>query len=322
MPAPWRAVPVGKSIPGFRCFTWMPPSPSSTKGPAWFPDVPAPNCDLSALSILADYLAGKLKSRDRKVAAKTLPPAYHRLRPSPVHRLDQYTTGVFCMATSPAARQHLIEQLKAHTMKREYVAYIEGRPGEPKGSWRQWLQPSRDKMRQLVLEDASPGHQSRGTRPSRITRSSPNSRLPATSASSRNCGFGSKRAGSAKSASRPPMPDSPWSATAPTTRPFGDWTPLMRASTSHGKRCTRRSSRSNTPSSRGTRMSWRAENAQGPARTRGRAAGGHDLGGLPSPCAGPDQTARVADPGADLSARLWLCSSRRPGRGFHSKLSA
>ena len=61
-----------------------------------------------------------------------LPPAYRRLQPLPVHRLDQYTSGVFCMATNPAARQHLIEQLKAHTMRREYVAYVEGRPTAPK----------------------------------------------------------------------------------------------------------------------------------------------------------------------------------------------
>jgi 23S rRNA-/tRNA-specific pseudouridylate synthase len=97
------------------------------KGPGLI-SVPAPNCDLSALSILADFLVGRLKARDRGVAGKSLPPAYRRLEPLPVHRLDQYTSGVFCMATNPAARHHLIEQFKAHTMKREYVAFVEGRP--------------------------------------------------------------------------------------------------------------------------------------------------------------------------------------------------
>jgi 23S rRNA pseudouridine1911/1915/1917 synthase len=91
------------------------------KGPGLI-SVPASNCDLSALSILADFLAGKLKAQNRGVTGKSLPPAYCRLEPLPVHRLDQYTSGVFCMATNPAARHHLIEQLKAHTMKREYVA--------------------------------------------------------------------------------------------------------------------------------------------------------------------------------------------------------
>src|SRR6185369_290351 len=44
------------------------------KGPGLIA-VPAPNCDLSALSILGDFLAGKLKAQDRGVAGKTLPPA-------------------------------------------------------------------------------------------------------------------------------------------------------------------------------------------------------------------------------------------------------
>jgi 23S rRNA pseudouridine1911/1915/1917 synthase len=122
------------------------------KGPGLI-SVPAPNCELSALSILADFLVGKLKARDRSVAGRSLPPAYRRLQPLPVHRLDQYTSGVFCMATSPAARSHLIEQLKAHTMKREYVAFVEGRPSAPKGVWRQWLELSSDELRQRVVSE-------------------------------------------------------------------------------------------------------------------------------------------------------------------------
>ena len=123
------------------------------KGPGLI-SVPAADGDLSALSILADFLTGQLKARDRNVAAKSLPPAYQRLQPLPVHRLDQYTSGVFCMATNPAARHHLIEQLKEHTMKREYVAFVEGRSSAPKGCWRQWLQLSRDELRQHVISEA------------------------------------------------------------------------------------------------------------------------------------------------------------------------
>jgi 23S rRNA pseudouridine1911/1915/1917 synthase len=122
------------------------------KGPGLI-SVPAADGDLSALSILADFLAGRLKARDRSVAGKSMPPAYRRLQPLPVHRLDQYTSGVFCMATNPAARHHLIEQLKAHTMKREYVAFVEGQPSTPQGAWRQWLQLSRDELRQHVLSE-------------------------------------------------------------------------------------------------------------------------------------------------------------------------
>ena len=120
------------------------------KGPGLI-SVPAPNSNLSALSILADFLVGKLKVQNR--AGKSLPPAYRRLQPLPVHRLDQYTSGVFCIATSSAARRHLIEQLKAHSMKREYVAFVEGRSSTPKGTWRQWLQLSKDELRQRVLSE-------------------------------------------------------------------------------------------------------------------------------------------------------------------------
>jgi 23S rRNA pseudouridine1911/1915/1917 synthase len=123
------------------------------KGPGLI-SVPAPNCDLSALSILADFLVGKLKAWQRGVAGKSLPPAYRRLEPLPVHRLDQYTSGVFCIAMNPRARYHLIEQLKVHSMQREYVAYVEGRPAAPKGTWRNWLQLSKDELRQHVITPA------------------------------------------------------------------------------------------------------------------------------------------------------------------------
>jgi 23S rRNA pseudouridine1911/1915/1917 synthase len=122
------------------------------KGPGLI-SVPAENADLSALSILADFLAGKLRARDRGVAGRSLPPAYRRLQPLPVHRLDQYTSGVFCMAVNPVARQHLIDQLQAHTMKREYVAYVEGRPSQVKGTWRNWLKLRDDELRQFVISE-------------------------------------------------------------------------------------------------------------------------------------------------------------------------
>lgn len=133
------------------------------KGPGLI-SVPAPNGSFSALSILADFLMGKLKARDRGGAGRSLPPVYRRLEPLPVHRLDQYTSGVFCMATNPAARRHLIEQLKAHSMNREYVAFVEGRPRTPTGTWRQWLQLSRDELRQHVLAETprnDPGSEAR-----------------------------------------------------------------------------------------------------------------------------------------------------------------
>ena len=49
------------------------------KGPGVL-SVPATEDDLSALSILADFLVGKLKSRERGPAGRSLPPAYRRLQ--------------------------------------------------------------------------------------------------------------------------------------------------------------------------------------------------------------------------------------------------
>ena len=120
------------------------------KGPGLI-SVPATQGDLSALSILADFLAGRLKAWAPGAAGRTLPPAYRKLQPLPVHRLDQYTSGIFCIALNPAARGHLIEQLKAHSMRREYVAFVEGRAPAPKGTWRHWLEPSQDQLRQHIV---------------------------------------------------------------------------------------------------------------------------------------------------------------------------
>jgi 23S rRNA pseudouridine1911/1915/1917 synthase len=123
------------------------------KGPGLI-SVPAPNAEISGLSILQDFLAGRLRAIDRGVAGKTLPPVYRALSLLPVHRLDQYTSGVFCMACNPKARGHLIEQLKAHTMQREYVAFVEGRAKQSRGTWRQWVELSADQMRQQIVSES------------------------------------------------------------------------------------------------------------------------------------------------------------------------
>ena len=58
------------------------------------------------------------------------------------------------MAMNPTARRLLIEQLKAHTMQRAYVAYVEGRPPQSQGTWRNWLKLRDDELRQFVITDA------------------------------------------------------------------------------------------------------------------------------------------------------------------------
>ena len=111
--------------------------------------VPAPNQDVSALNVLGDVLRGKLRPREQR----PIPPAFRRLTPHVVHRIDQFTSGVFCMAMNPSARAHLIEQFHEHTIKREYIAFVEGRPKSPKGTWRHWLKLTEDELRQYVVPE-------------------------------------------------------------------------------------------------------------------------------------------------------------------------
>ena len=125
------------------------------KGPGLLA-IPAEASDISALGILADFLAGDVRANTRGPdgRGRSLPPAYRQLHPLPVHRLDQHTSGVFCMAMNSTARRHLIAQLQNHTMRREYVAYVEGRPTQPQGTWRNRLKLRDDELRQFVITDA------------------------------------------------------------------------------------------------------------------------------------------------------------------------
>ena len=88
------------------------------------------------------------------MAGKSAPAAYRLLRPLPVHRLDQYTSGVFCMAMNAEARRRLISQLRAGGIQREYVAFVQGRPASPKGTWRDWAQLGRGELRQKIISQS------------------------------------------------------------------------------------------------------------------------------------------------------------------------
>ena len=55
------------------------------------------------------------------------------LRPGIVHRIDRDTTGLVAVAKNDAAHLALSEQLKDHTMHREYVAIVVGRLPEESG---------------------------------------------------------------------------------------------------------------------------------------------------------------------------------------------
>lgn len=90
---------------------------------------------LSALEVLAEYL-----NNDKgEPLRKRLFGNRGKVRPLPVHRLDQYTSGLLCIAMNPDARQSLMEQLRKHELLREYVAYVDATCHEESGTWRHHL---------------------------------------------------------------------------------------------------------------------------------------------------------------------------------------
>lgn len=107
--------------------------------------VPAKGRGLSAIEILTAFL------KTPGIATRKFPPAYRKLTPLPVHRIDEYTSGLLCFALTPAAREKLIEEFSAHRVLREYVAFTDGCPKSPSGAWRHWLKLSEDGRRQTVV---------------------------------------------------------------------------------------------------------------------------------------------------------------------------
>ncbi|MGE5392018.1 MAG: RluA family pseudouridine synthase [Deltaproteobacteria bacterium] len=55
------------------------------------------------------------------------------LRPGIVHRLDKDTSGVMVVAKNDAAHRHLAEQIKEHSINREYTALVHGNIKEENG---------------------------------------------------------------------------------------------------------------------------------------------------------------------------------------------
>jgi 23S rRNA pseudouridine1911/1915/1917 synthase len=55
------------------------------------------------------------------------------IRPGIVHRLDRDTEGLLVVAKNNVAHQHLSQQLKTKTMKREYYAIVQGAFPQPSG---------------------------------------------------------------------------------------------------------------------------------------------------------------------------------------------
>lgn len=76
------------------------------------------------------------------------------IRPGIVHRIDKDTTGILVVAKNDEAHNFLSNQLRNHSMKREYYALVEGRIKEDKGTIDKPLgRNKRDRLKIGVLED-------------------------------------------------------------------------------------------------------------------------------------------------------------------------
>ena len=79
------------------------------------------------------------------------------IRPGIVHRLDKDTSGVMVVAKNDQAHRNLAEQIKEHTIKREYQALVHGMIKENLGSIEAPIGRSRtDARRMAVFADGKP----------------------------------------------------------------------------------------------------------------------------------------------------------------------
>lgn len=122
------------------------------KGPGLL-SVPLPEKDqISALKLLDDYLQGKGSAElDRNRVNRK------KLTPLPVHRLDQYTSGLLCFAMNPQAREKLVKQVRDHSFLREYLALGDGHLEQRKGTWRSWFKLDDQGMHQAVFDEPTEG---------------------------------------------------------------------------------------------------------------------------------------------------------------------
>ena len=116
--------------------------------------VPTENqAKISALEVLSNYLndsRGEATRRSFFGSSDTV-------KPLPVHRLDQYTSGILCIAFNDDARRHLIKQLRSHDFLREYIAYGDGDAPELKGTWRNNLQLDERGYDQQLIDEPTEG---------------------------------------------------------------------------------------------------------------------------------------------------------------------
>ena len=116
--------------------------------------VPVPGShQVSVLSVLEKFLQGK--GAAELVGQKGV--QRKRLTPLPVHRLDQFTSGVICFAMNPKARESLVRQVRDHTFLREYLAIGDGQLEKKRGEWRSWFRLDDEGMYQTVFDTEEEG---------------------------------------------------------------------------------------------------------------------------------------------------------------------
>ena len=79
------------------------------------------------------------------------------VRPGIVHRIDKDTSGLICIAKNDNAHHFLAEQLKDHTMAREYIALVRGVIKENSGTIDMPIgRDKKDRQKMAVIKDGKP----------------------------------------------------------------------------------------------------------------------------------------------------------------------
>ena len=79
------------------------------------------------------------------------------VRPGIVHRIDKDTSGLICIAKNDNAHHFLAEQLKDHTMAREYIALVRGVIKENSGTIDMPIgRDKKDRQKMAVTKDGKP----------------------------------------------------------------------------------------------------------------------------------------------------------------------
>ena len=79
------------------------------------------------------------------------------VRPGIVHRIDKDTSGLICIAKNDNAHHYLSEQLKDHTMAREYIALVRGVISENSGTIDMPIgRDKKDRQKMAIVKEGKP----------------------------------------------------------------------------------------------------------------------------------------------------------------------